>query len=104
MKDAAAKAIGFAKGCSRQDLDQDELLRLALTKLLEIVGEAAKHVSPEHGPTCPTWHGPQPPLCRAHHRAKQAPGRHLAQPQPGVMTWTLPHGRSYTVRPDPYPA
>jgi uncharacterized protein with HEPN domain len=29
------------------DLASDELLRLALTKLVEIVGEAAKHVSPE---------------------------------------------------------
>jgi uncharacterized protein with HEPN domain len=46
MTDAATKAIGFANGRSRQDLDQDELLRLALTKLIEIVGEAAKHVSP----------------------------------------------------------
>jgi uncharacterized protein with HEPN domain len=45
MTDAATKAISFAKGRSRQDLDQDELLRLALTKLIEIVGEAAKHVS-----------------------------------------------------------
>jgi uncharacterized protein with HEPN domain len=47
MTDAATKAVGFAKGHSREDLDQDELLRLALTKLIEIVGEAAKHVSSE---------------------------------------------------------
>jgi uncharacterized protein with HEPN domain len=46
MTDAATKAIGYAQGRTRQDLDQDELLRLALTKLVEIVGEAAKHVSP----------------------------------------------------------
>ena len=44
------------------------------------------------------------PLCRRHHRAKQAPGWHLSQPEPGVLTWTTPHGRSYTVIPDPYPA
>jgi len=42
------------------------------------------------------------PLCRRHHRAKQAPGWHLAQPEPGVLTWTAPHGRSYTVTPEPY--
>jgi uncharacterized protein with HEPN domain len=36
-----------ARGKQRADLDDDELLRLALTKLVEIVGEAAKHVSPE---------------------------------------------------------
>jgi hypothetical protein len=43
------------------------------------------------------------PLCRLHHQAKQAPGWHLSQPQPGVLVWTLPHGRAYTVRPEPYP-
>src|ERR1022692_699660 len=37
------------------------------------------------------------PLCRVHHQAKQAPGWHLSQPQPGVLTWTTPHGREYTV-------
>ena len=31
----------------RSDLDDDELLRLALTKLVEIVGEAAKGVTSE---------------------------------------------------------
>jgi hypothetical protein len=43
------------------------------------------------------------PLCRWHHQAKQAPGWHLDQPRPGVLTWTLPHGRRYTTTPDPYP-
>jgi hypothetical protein len=43
------------------------------------------------------------PLCRAHHQAKQAPGWQLSQPQPGVLIWTAPHGREYTVTPDPYP-
>ena len=42
------------------------------------------------------------PLCRRHHRAKQAPGWHLAQPEPGLLTWTAPHGRSYAVTPEPY--
>ena len=44
------------------------------------------------------------PLCRRHHRAKQAPGWRLDQPEPGTLVWTAPHGRSYTVNPDPYPA
>ena len=44
------------------------------------------------------------PLCRMHHRAKQAPGWTLAQPEPGTLVWTTPHGRSYTVTPAPYPA
>jgi uncharacterized protein with HEPN domain len=41
------KAIDLSKGKQRRDLDDDELLRLALTKLVEIVGEAAKSISPE---------------------------------------------------------
>jgi hypothetical protein len=43
------------------------------------------------------------PVCRRHHRAKHTPGWHLDQPQPGLMIWTLPHGRSYRATPDPYP-
>jgi hypothetical protein len=42
------------------------------------------------------------PLCRRHHRAKQATGWRLDQPEPGVLIWTAPHGRSYQVTPDPY--
>jgi Domain of unknown function (DUF222) len=36
------------------------------------------------------------PPCRRHHRVKQAPGWKLEQPEPGVMRWTTPAGRSYT--------
>lgn len=45
LRDAAEKAIAFTTGRDRVDLESDELLRLALTKLVEIVGEAAKQVS-----------------------------------------------------------
>ena len=45
--EAARKAIGFTEGRSRDDLETDELLRLGLTKLVEIVGEAAKLISEE---------------------------------------------------------
>lgn len=45
LQEAAQKAIGFSQGRTRQSLDDDELLRLALTKLIEIVGEAAKQVT-----------------------------------------------------------
>jgi len=38
-----------------------------------------------------------------HHRAKQAPGWHLAQPEPGVLIWTTPSGRTYAAHPDTYP-
>lgn len=47
LVDAATKAVAYATDRTRRDLDNDELLRLALTKLVEIVGEAAKQVSPE---------------------------------------------------------
>lgn len=42
------------------------------------------------------------PLCRRHHEAKQAPGWHLSQDQPGVMTWRLPSGRIYATCAGPY--
>jgi uncharacterized protein with HEPN domain len=44
--DAASTAAQFVEGRERGDLDTDEMLRLALTKLVEIVGEAAKQVTP----------------------------------------------------------
>ena len=44
------------------------------------------------------------PLCRRHHQAKQAPGWQLEQPEPGLLTWTLPSGRRYATTPEPYPA
>ena len=43
------------------------------------------------------------PLCRRHHRGKQAPRWHLSQDLPGTLTWQLPHGRSYITTPEPYP-
>jgi hypothetical protein len=43
------------------------------------------------------------PLCRRHHRAKQAPGWRLDQPAPGVMIWTTPSGRTWTTGPTVYP-
>lgn len=47
MVDAARKALHFTNGLSRYDLDSDEKLTLALTRLLEIIGEAASQISPE---------------------------------------------------------
>jgi hypothetical protein len=44
------------------------------------------------------------PLCRRHHQAKQAPGWHLDQPEPGTMIWTTPSGRTYTTHPSVYPS
>jgi hypothetical protein len=42
------------------------------------------------------------PPCRRHHRVKQAPGWTLTQPEPGIMCWTTPSGRSYTTTPTVY--
>jgi hypothetical protein len=43
------------------------------------------------------------PLCRHHHRLKQAQGWSLAQPEPGVLLWRTPHGRTFTTTPTEYP-
>jgi hypothetical protein len=53
------------------------------------------------GPTCECNLAP---LCRTHHRAKQAPRWHLAQDQPGQMTWQLPSGRTYQPAAIGYPS
>jgi uncharacterized protein with HEPN domain len=45
MLDAVRKAMEFTQGHTRATLDTDEMLELALIRLLEIIGEAAKSVS-----------------------------------------------------------
>ena len=47
MLDAARKAQEFIQGSTRDALDTDEKLTLALVRLLEVIGEAAKGVSSE---------------------------------------------------------
>ena len=42
------------------------------------------------------------PKCRRHHKAKQTPGWEVEQPEPGVIRWTLPSGRTHTTRPTVY--
>ena len=61
-----------------------------------------EHTVPYHqgGRTCECNGGP---VCRRHHRAKQAYGWRLEQPQPGTLLWTVPSGRTYTTRPAEYP-
>jgi hypothetical protein len=43
------------------------------------------------------------PLCRHHHRCKQAEGWRLEQPEPGVLRWRTPADRTYTTTPTVYP-
>lgn len=45
MLDAARKALELSKGCDRDNLAKDEKLALALLRLLEMIGEAAKNIS-----------------------------------------------------------
>ena len=45
MIDAARKAMAFVQDRGREDLDRNEMLSLALVRLLEIIGEATKGVS-----------------------------------------------------------
>lgn len=45
MRDAVSQALEFSASRLRADLDNDPMLMLALTRLLEIIGEAAKNVS-----------------------------------------------------------
>lgn len=47
MMEAAEQALAFTRGRQREDLDADAMLRLALTRAIEIVGEAAAQVSDE---------------------------------------------------------
>ena len=54
----------------------------------------------EGGPTCECNLAP---LCRHHHRCKQAQGWQLEQPEPGVLIWRTPSGRSYITTPTGYP-
>lgn len=46
MLDTAALAVQKVQGCRREEFDRDENLRLALTHLVQTIGEAARHVSP----------------------------------------------------------
>jgi len=50
MLDAAREALSFVQGKTREHLNRDRLLVLALVKALEIIGEAAYQVSPETNP------------------------------------------------------
>ncbi len=43
----AQEAVNICKGKTRRDLDTNRLLNLALTRLVEIIGEAANRVPEE---------------------------------------------------------
>jgi uncharacterized protein with HEPN domain len=45
IRDSAKEALSFVNDRTREDLDRDRMLSLALVRLIEIMGEAANHVS-----------------------------------------------------------
>jgi uncharacterized protein with HEPN domain len=45
MLEASRKILAYTQDHSRDDLDTNELLALAVVRLLEIVGEASKNIS-----------------------------------------------------------
>ena len=47
MLDHAREAVEMARGRTREDLDADRMLSLALTRLVEVIGEAASRVPPD---------------------------------------------------------
>jgi hypothetical protein len=57
------------------------------------------HAWDQGGPTCECNLAP---LCRRHHRAKQAEGWRLEQPEPGLLKWRVPSGRTYATTPTIY--
>src|SRR5215470_11245810 len=80
----ARNATCTAPGCSRRAASCD-----------------LDHTDPHHhgGRTCECNLAP---LCRHHHRCKQAEGWRLEQPEPGVLVWHTPAGRTYTTTPTRY--
>src|SRR5712691_5411625 len=81
IRNATCTAPGCGRPAARCDLD---------------------HTTPWHqgALTCPCNLAP---LCRHHHRCKQAQGWWLEQPEPGVLKWQTPAGRTYTTTPTEYP-
>ena len=47
MRDAAREILEFMKEQSRESLDSNRMLQMAVIKELEIIGEAANNISPE---------------------------------------------------------
>ena len=45
IRDSAQEALFFVNNRTREDLDRDRMLSLALVRLIEIMGEAANNIS-----------------------------------------------------------
>ena len=59
MIEAADQAIAFSRGHTREDFHNDRQLLFAVTRCIEIIGEAASSVSPDtQAPNIAKWNGP----------------------------------------------
>ena len=84
--DAAKQAVSFTSGKSRADLDSDLQLTLAVTRLVEIIGEAAKRVSPEVRERLSRWRLLQSRECTGIKLTRPNPKReHKTNPQQLVI-------------------
>jgi uncharacterized protein with HEPN domain len=70
MLAAAEAAIGFVAGRSRADLDSDRMLMFAVVRAIEVVGEAANHVSNDGRALIPSL--PWPAIVGMRHRIVHA--------------------------------
>jgi uncharacterized protein with HEPN domain len=70
MLEAADAATGFMAGRSRADLDSDRMLMFAVVRAIEVVGEAANHVSNDGRALIPSL--PWPAIVGMRHRIVHA--------------------------------
>ena len=86
MLDTARKVLGKVEGLSRTDFDDDENLRIAVTPLMQVIGEAASRVSPETRSRIGASFRSRCPVCfEAVHGAAQGsrhPDQHVAEGEP----------------------
>ena len=54
MVDAASSALKFVSGRTREHLESDEMLRFALVRAIEVVGEAASRIDADTRSSIPT--------------------------------------------------
>ena len=54
MHEAAAKALEFCQGKSQEEIRSDEMRYLAVVQLIEVLGEAARGITPEFREQNPT--------------------------------------------------
>ena len=84
---------------------KDLIKARAITCTAPGCGRPSAHADADHttpwpaGPSCECNLGAP---CRYHHRNKQAPGWRLEQPEPGIMVWHTPSGRTHTTYPTKY--